>query len=92
MSRATLRVMHQPPLPDSPEKDNEPASPIPERDTAKRIGMSLAFTRHERRHGRGPAHLRLGRSIRYWPKDIDAWLEARTVRADSTTVPEPEPQ
>lgn len=75
--------MHQPLLPDIPKPNADSASPISEREAAQRTGMSLPFLRHERRHGRGPAHLRLGRAVRYRPIAIDAWLDERTITAES---------
>jgi len=53
-----------------------------EREAAQRTGMSLAFLRHERRHGRGPSHLRLRRAVRYRPCDIETWLNQCLVRAE----------
>ncbi|QIE56652.1 helix-turn-helix domain-containing protein [Pikeienuella piscinae] len=37
--------------------------------------LELAPSRRE-----GPAFLRIGRSVRYRPTDVEAWLEARVVR------------
>jgi hypothetical protein len=52
---------------------------IAERDAAEYIGLSIAYLRAARRLGRGPAYLRLGRSIRYRVVDLDRWLTAHLV-------------
>jgi hypothetical protein len=36
--------------------------------------MSAGYLRRARQCGNGPAHLRLGRAIRYRVQDLDAWL------------------
>jgi hypothetical protein len=49
-------------------------------EAASYIGMSAAYLRGDRCFGRGgPAFLRLGRTIRYDRRDLDAWLAARRV-------------
>jgi hypothetical protein len=59
-----------------------PSSPRqfrPEREAARYIDMSVSFLRQARRHAREPTHLRIGTSIRYPIKDLDAWLDAHRV-------------
>jgi predicted DNA-binding transcriptional regulator AlpA len=60
-----------------------PAQPaytvLRERDAANYIGMSRAWFRQGRMHGRGPVFVRTGRSIRYLTRDLDAWLDAHRV-------------
>lgn len=54
-----------------------------ERDAARYVAMSRTFLRKSRmdgnRHGRtaAPPWLRVGRSVRYDLRDLDAWIEAR---------------
>ncbi|MDG4562963.1 MAG: helix-turn-helix domain-containing protein [Candidatus Competibacter sp.] len=49
-------------------------------EAAEYIGMSVSFLRQSRMEGRrdnrtaGPPFIRMGRSIRYDPQDLDAWL------------------
>jgi hypothetical protein len=49
------------------------------RGAAKYSAYSPDFFRAARRMGRGPAYIRVGRSIRYRLKDLDAWLESHRV-------------
>jgi hypothetical protein len=57
-----------------------PANMVPEKEAAHYIGMSVPFLRKSRMEGRrknrtpGPPYSRLGRSIRYSLRDLDAWL------------------
>ena len=51
-----------------------------ERDAARYLGLSQSFLRKSRRLGRGPVFLRIGRAVRFRTADLDAFLEARTVR------------
>lgn len=51
-----------------------PAATIVERDAGRYIGLTPAFLRKARREGRGPAYLRIGRTIRYRIVDLDDWL------------------
>lgn len=59
------------------------ASPISttlfEADAANYVGFSTAYLRLCRSKGRGPAFIRVGRSIRYRVADLDAWLDAHRV-------------
>jgi len=56
-----------------------------EAEAARLIGMSVAFLRTARCRGMlgrrtpAPAHLELGRAIRYDRRDLEAWLQARRV-------------
>jgi hypothetical protein len=56
-----------------------PAHTITERDASHYIGLSVAYLRQARRLGRGPAYLRIGRTIRYHIEDLDAFLQAHRV-------------
>lgn len=59
--------------------DVTPAPTVHEPDAARYIGLSRAFLRQGRAHGRGPAYIKCGRAIRYRIADLDAWLEAHRV-------------
>lgn len=58
---------------------------LPETEAAHYIGMSVAYLRMDRCRGRvgnrtpGPPFLKLGRSVRYDVRDLDAWLAERRV-------------
>ena len=56
-----------------------PAQTLTERDTASYLAMSRAWLRQSRMRGRGPAYVRIGRSVRYLVRDLDAFLEAHRV-------------
>ena len=51
-----------------------PAGSVNERDAAKYVGLTASYMRNARAEGRGPAYIRIGRTIRYRPPDLDAWL------------------
>lgn len=60
---------------------------LTEKEAAKYIGMSRAFLSADRQNGyregrtKGPVFMKLGRSIRYYRKDLDDWLmKNRVVR------------
>jgi predicted DNA-binding transcriptional regulator AlpA len=53
---------------------------IAERDAAAYIAFTSAALRAWRRQGRGPAFIRIGRSVRYRVRDLDAWLDAHVVQ------------
>ena len=52
-----------------------------EKNAARYIAMSISFLRQARSHGNrlgrtpAPPFVRIGRTIRYRRKDLDAWLE-----------------
>jgi hypothetical protein len=61
-------------------KDERP--PINEEAAAAYIGMSTSYLRISRMRGAtkctdAPPFVRIGKSIRYLPQDLDAWLAAR---------------
>lgn len=53
-----------------------------EADAGKYIGFSRPWLRLQRMRGTGPAYLRIGRSIRYDIRDLDAWLESHRVKGE----------
>lgn len=52
---------------------------LTEADAANYIGMTRAFMRKARTEGRGPAYMRLGRTVRYRLEDLDAYLTRHRV-------------
>ncbi|MGD9597626.1 MAG: helix-turn-helix transcriptional regulator [Steroidobacteraceae bacterium] len=56
---------------------------LDEHDAAAYVGMSTAFLRCGRMHGKlgnrtpSPPFLKLGRAVRYDRRDLDAWLAER---------------
>jgi predicted DNA-binding transcriptional regulator AlpA len=52
---------------------------LTETDAAPYTGYSQAFLRQSRQRGRGPAYIKVGRSVRYRIEDLDAWLNAHRV-------------
>ena len=56
-----------------------PKQRLNERETAHYIGMSTAWLRIARWKGIGPQYYRIGRTIRYDVRDLDAWLAMHRV-------------
>ena len=56
---------------------------LTERQVAEQLGLSVATLRAWRHRGKGPRFLRLGRSVRYLPADVDEFVRASTVDAQS---------
>jgi len=63
------------------------ATALTERQVAELLGLSVATLRAWRHRGRGPRFLRLGRSVRYLPADVDEFVRASAVdtKADSSS-------
>lgn len=53
---------------------------LSEKEAAIAVGFSAETLRQWRRRGGGPSFFTIGRSIRYRPEDIDAWLSARGMK------------
>jgi hypothetical protein len=62
-----------------------------EPQAAEHLHVSQSFLQKKRLTGDGPAYLKLGRSIRYRPGDLEAWLEGLRRRSTSDPSPPPEP-
>lgn len=60
---------------------------LTEREVAERLGLSVATLRAWRHRGKGPRFLRLGRSVRYLPLDVDDFVRASAVdtRSESSS-------
>jgi len=54
-----------------------------ERATAKVLSVTPNTLAKWRITGEGPVFYRVGRAIRYDPKDVQAWLDSRKVRSTS---------
>lgn len=57
----------------------EHSGALPEIDAAGYLGMSQAWLRKQRRLGKAPAYIRLGRRIVYQREDLDALFAAGRV-------------
>ena len=66
---------------------------LTERQVAEHLGLSVATLRAWRHRGKGPRFLRLGRSVRYLPADVDEFVRASAVdtRSDSSSDEDSEP-
>ena len=59
-----------------------PKRGLTEPEASAYIGMSRSYLRQARMNGRrdnltpGPPFIKIGRSVRYLPEDLDIWLEA----------------
>lgn len=60
---------------------------IDESAAARYVGYSTFALKAWRRQGRGPAYIRVGRSVRYRVAALDAWLERHTVTPGGTGAP-----
>jgi excisionase family DNA binding protein len=56
---------------------------LTERQVAQQLGLSVATLRAWRHRGKGPRFLRLGRSVRYLPADVDEFVRASAVDTQS---------
>ena len=63
---------------------SDTARALTEREVAELLGRSVATLRAWRHRGKGPRFLRLGRSVRYLPSDLDDFVRASAV--DTTSV------
>jgi len=53
------------------------------RRAATYIGLSVSTLNKLRCAGNGPVFLKLGRAVRYDPRDLDEWLAAHRIRNTS---------
>ena len=58
---------------------------LTERQVAEQLGLSVATLRAWRHRGKGPRFLRLGRSVRYLPSDVDEFVRASAVDTQSNS-------
>ena len=59
---------------------------LTEREVADLLGLSVATLRAWRHRGKGPRFLRLGRSVRYLPSDLDDFVRSSTVDTRSVAA------
>ena len=75
--------------PQTTTRDQTQGTPraLTEREVAERLGLSVATLRAWRHRGKGPRFLRLGRSVRYLPSDVDEFVRASAVdtRSDASS-------
>jgi len=57
---------------------------LTEQDVARLLHRKLRTIQKDRLLGRGPRYLKIGRSVRYRPTDIAAFLQACPARAGQT--------
>lgn len=50
-------------------------------ELARRLGLAPITVQQQRARGDGPPFFRVGRSVRYRVRDVEAWIAARTVGA-----------
>jgi hypothetical protein len=58
------------------------SAPLKEGEAAAYIGMSVSYLRLSRMRGstkcrNAPPFIKIGKAIRYLPRDLDAWIESR---------------
>jgi predicted DNA-binding transcriptional regulator AlpA len=57
-------------------RETQSNQPLNEAQAAARLGLKVATLRAWRNQGRGPAYVRLGRSIRYLATDLEDFLNS----------------
>lgn len=60
-----------------------PTRALTEREVSDLLGLSVATLRAWRHRGQGPRFLRLGRAVRYLPADLEDFVRASAVDANS---------
>lgn len=56
-------------------------------ETGRRLGgVPVATLKHWRYRGTGPRYVRVGRNVRYDPRDVDAWQRAQTIDPAARTA------
>jgi len=67
------------------DQTRETVRALTEREVADMLGLSVATLRAWRHRGKGPRFLRLGRSVRYLPSDLDDFVRASAVDTRSVS-------
>ena len=75
-------MIFEPTSPSGTGSTRRPAA-LTERQVAEQLGLSVATLRAWRHRGKGPRFLRLGRSVRYLPSDVDEFVRASAVDTQS---------
>ena len=55
-------------------------------ETADLTRVPVATLRYWRHLGRGPHSFRVGRAVRYWRRDVTAWLEEQSTGSGSRSA------
>jgi predicted DNA-binding transcriptional regulator AlpA len=63
-----------------------PDSLSTETEVAKQLHVSVACVRRWRLENRGPRFLKIGALVRYRPKDVEDWINARPAGGDNDVV------
>lgn len=63
--------------------NNIAIAPLGETDAATILGLAVATLQKYRVTGGGPTFMKLGRAVRYDPRDLEEWKAARRVRSTS---------
>ena len=72
------------------ERHNEPRRLLNEREVADWLNLSERTLQGWRLRGEGPAFEKLGRSVRYSPASVEAWIVERE-RCSTSAVSAPDP-
>jgi excisionase family DNA binding protein len=75
-------MIAEPTSPGGADSTRRPTA-LTERQVAEQLGLSGATLRAWRHRGKGPRFLRLGRSVRYLPSDVDEFVRASAVDTQS---------
>lgn len=54
----------------------DPENLLPEEEYGRLVGRAIVTLRRDRREGRSPAFIRIGRTVYYARKDIADWMQA----------------
>ena len=72
--------------------DTPSTQTLAERGLGALHGMSPAYLRVARRENRGPAYVRVGRTVRYLRRDLDAWMTRHRVETRESRVHDKAPR
>ncbi len=56
-------------------------------DLAELIGVPVATLANWRCAGKGPPFLKVGRHVRYRPRDVEMWIASRVTTPETVTAP-----
>lgn len=60
----------------------QPTELLTSEETAERLRVAPSTLDYWRRHGRGPAFVRLAKRVMYRAEDVDVWLASQVVPPD----------
>ena len=61
----------------TPSMSDPPEHLLSEQETAQLLNRSVQSLRRDRNNGIGPKWFRIGRSVKYRPRDVQTYIEAR---------------